>query len=231
MSSLNKVKLADGTEVSIAEWYHQPRYSTCEFTAASSVNLRVFNYTPGQVVSHVGTAARTATLQDTNQVKRKAMNQDEALIVMAITYEAFALSSDSDNSANVVSPQPMLGSTDLRRLQHEGIFELKVGLQKKPQYAIPLSWLCQSIGTKAFASPAGTTTVRIDYGTAGDLSALNQELLMLPIYIGGFGQHAKPGNAMYYEGRFFTGDGGAFTRLNQNIRLKFWLDGLLKRPA
>ena len=232
MSSLNKVVLADGRSVSIAEWYHQPVYSTLEFNSADSVNLDCFNYTPGQNVSHGATlAARTATEQDTNMVKKKAMNQDEALIVMAITYEAFALDTENDNSGNVVAPAPMLSGTDLRRLQYEGVFELYVGLQKKPQYDIPFAWLCQSIGTKTFAAPVGTTTVRIDYGTGGDLSAENQELLVLPIYIGGFGQHAKVGNSMYFRGRFFNAKGGAFTRLRQGVRLKFYLDGLKKRPA
>lgn len=231
MSSLNKVMLADGRSVSIAEWYHQPVYSTLEFDSAASVNLYCFNYTPGQNVSQSGLAARTATEQDTNVTKRKAMNQDEALIVMAITYEGFALDTENDNSGNVVAPQPMLSGTDLRRLQYEGVFELYVGLTKKPQYGIPLAWLSQSIGTKAFASPVGTTTVRIDYGTAGDLSAENQELLVLPIYIGGFGQHARPGNSMFFQGRFYNAKGGAFTGLRQDVRLRFWLDGLKKRPA
>jgi hypothetical protein len=195
------------------------------------VNLYCFNYTPGQNVSQSGLAARTATEQDTNVTKRKAMNQDEALIVMAITYEGFALDTENDNSGNVVAPQPMLSGTDLRRLQFEGVFELYVGLQKKPQYGIPLAWLAQSIGAKTFASPTATTTVRVDHGTAGDLSAENQELLVLPIYIGGFGQHARPGNSMFFQGRFYNAYGGAFTRLRQDVRLRFWLDGLKKRPA
>ena len=232
MSSLNKVRLSDGQEIAIAEWYHQPRYSTIEFAATASVNLRMWNYTVGNNVSSVGTAARQSTEADTNQIKKKAMNQDEALIVMAITYETFGLTSATDNSALVVAPAPMTMSTDLRRLQHQGIFELKVGAGiKKPQYEVPFSWLCQSIGTKAYASPAGTTTVRIDYGTGGEVSADNQELLALPIYIGGFGQQAKPGNSMFFEGRFYNGDGGAFTGLVQNFRIRFYLDGLQKRPA
>ena len=231
MSSLNKVVLADGRSVSIAEWYHQPVYSTLEFDEAATVNLYCFNYTPGQNVSQSGLAARTATEQDTNVTKRKAMNQDEALIVMAITYEVFALSAENDNSGNVLAPVPMLTGTDLRRLQVQCNFELYVGLQKKPQYAVPFAWLCQSIGTKAYASPQGTTVFRNDYGTGGDLSAENQELLVLPIYIGGFGQHAKPGNSMYFQGRFFTVSGGRVLSLRQDVRLRFWLDGLKKRPA
>lgn len=232
MSSFNKVRLSNGLEVALSEWYDQPRFSTCEFGATDPVNLRLFNYTPGQPVSHSASIVqRTATEADTNQVKRKAMNQDEALIVFSITYETFGLSAASDNSGDVVAPVPALSGTDLRRLQYQAIFSLKVGGLKKPQYEIPFVWLCQSIGTRAFASDAGVTTTHIDYGTAGDLTAENQELFELPIYIGGFGKTARPGNSMPFEGRFYNADNGAFTDLRQNVRLRLYLVGLSKRPA
>lgn len=231
MSSMNKVRLADGREFSISEVFHQPRYSTIEFAAADSVNLRCFNYTPGQPVSKSATiASRNATLRDTNMVKRKAMNQDESLIVLAITYEVFGLDAESDGSGNPIALVPMLSGTDLRRLQTQGIFELKVGGIKKPQYEVPFAWVCQSMGIEASASDSGATTSRIDYGTAGEMSARNQELLELPIYIGGFGEHARPGNSMPFEGRFYN-PLGAFVNLRQNVRLIFVLDGLAKRPA
>lgn len=232
MSSMNRVRLANGIEVTLSEWYDQPRYSTCEFGATDSVNLRLFNYTPGQPVSHTASIAqRNATEVDTNMVKRKAMNQDEALIVFAITYETFSLDAETDNSGDALAPLPTLSGTDLRRLQYQAIFSLKVGGLKKPQYEIPFVWLCQSIGTKAWMSDAGVTSTHLDYGTAGDLTAENQELLELPIYIGGFGHNARPGNSMPFEGRFYNADNGAFTDLRQGVRLRLYLVGLSKRPA
>lgn len=233
MSSLNKVRLRDGQEVAIAEWLHQPRYSVCEFTSASAVSLYVFNYVRGQVVSHIGTAARNATDTDTNMVKRKAMNMDEALIVMAITYECFALSDQTDASGHSVAINPMISSVNLRRLQLQGLFELYVGANiKKPQFQAPFEWLRQSIGTPAWCSgDAGNLITRVDYGTGGDISAKNQELLKLPIYIGGFGQQARPGNSMFFQGKFSNPVTGAFTGLTQDVSLRFVLDGLGKRPA
>ncbi len=232
MSSLNKVRLADGREFAISEVYHQPRFSTVELAAADSVQLSAFNYTPGQPVSHTASlAVRTATERDTNMVKRKAMNQDESLIVCAITYEVFGLSSATDNSGNSIALAPMLSGTDLRRLQTQGVFALKVGAGiKKPQYEIPFAWLSQSVGMESYASPSGSTATRVDYGTAGEMSARNQEVLQLPIYIGGFGEHARPGNSMYFEGKFYN-PLGTFTGLRQNVRIVFYLDGLAKRPA
>lgn len=233
MSSLNKVRLTDGTEVSMAEWYHQPRYSTFEFAAADAINGRLFNYTPGQPVSHTASiAARSATDIDTNMVKRKAMNQDEALVVMAITYECFALSAEADNSGDVIAPVPLLSGTDLRRLQVSCMFDLMVGAgQKKPQYSVPFGWLCQSMGVRAYAGDSGATSTHLDYGTGGVLAGHNQELLKLPIYIGGFGQHAKPGNAMHFQAKFYNPAGGAISGLRQNVKLRIHLDGLSKRPA
>lgn len=232
MSSFNKVRLGDGQEVSISEWYHQPRFSTIEFGASDSVDLRCFNYTRGQPVSKSASiTSRTANEADTNMVKRRAMNQDEALIVMAITYEPFALDSETDGSGETIAHKPWLSGTDLRRLQVEGVFELKVGGLRKPQYQVPFSWICQSLGAKAWATDAGATTTHVDYGTGGEVYAYNQELLELPIYIGGFGRNAKPGNSMIFEGRFYNANGGAFDSLRQNVRLRFYLDGLSKRPA
>jgi len=232
MSSLNKVRLSDGREFAISEVYHQPRFSTVELGATDSVNLRAFNYTPGQPVSRTTSIAqRTANERDTNMIKRKSMNQDESLIVTAITFEAFALDSESDNSGNSIALAPVLSGTDLRRLQTEGIFSLRVGAGiKKPQYEVPFAWISQSMGIEAAASDAGSTTTRLDFGTAGEMSARNQEALQLPIYIGGFGEHARPGNSMFFEGRFYN-PLGPFTGLRQNVRLVFVLDGLSKRPA
>jgi len=232
MSSLNKVRLADGREFAISEVYHQPRFSTVELAAADSVNLRSFNYTPGQPVSRTpGIASRIATERDTNMIKRKAMNQDESLVVCAITFEVFGLSSASDSSGDSIALAPMLSGTDLRRLQTQGIFALRVGAGiKKPQYDVPFAWLSQSVGMESYASDSGATSTHVDYGTAGEMSARNQEVLQLPIYIGGFGEHARPGNSMYFEGRFYN-PLGAFTGLRQNVRIVFYLDGLSKRPA
>lgn len=233
MSSLNRVRLADGREFSAAEWYHQPRYSTAELAAADPLSLFLFNYTPGQPVSKTRSLpTRTATDADTNMVKRRAMNQDEALVVMAITYEAFALTTAADASSNAVAPAPLLSGTDLRRLQVHTVFELYVGAGiKKPQYQVPFVWLTQSVGVRAATGDAGTTPTHIDYGTAGVVSGANQEQLKLPIYIGGFGQHARPGNSMHFQAKLFTPAGGAVPGLRQNVKLRVALDGLSKRPA
>lgn len=233
MSSLNKVRLRDGTEVAIAEWLHQPRYSVCEFTSTSAVSLYLFNYVRGQPVSHIGTTARNATDMDTNMVKRKSMNMDEALIVMAITYEVFSLTDQTNGSGQTVALTPMISSVNLRRLQFQGLFELYVGANiKKPQFQCPFEWVRQSIGTPAWVSgDAGNIVTRTDYGTGGEISAKNQELLKLPIYIGGFGQQARPGNSMFFQGKFSNPVTGAFTGLTQDVQLRFHLDGLGKRPA
>jgi len=233
MSSLNKVRLRDGTEVAISEWLHQPRYSVIEFGATDPVDLFMFNYVVGGIVSHSPTIAQRAALQnDTNMVKRKAMNMDEALIVMAITYELFGLSNVFANSGQAVAATPMIVSSDIKILQRDAVFELFVGAGiKKPQFQAPFEWIRQSIGSPAWVSgDAATPPTRVDYGTGGHISARNQELLKLPIYIGGFGQNARPGNSMFFQGRFYNAAGGGFN-LRENVRARFHLDGLARRPA
>lgn len=234
MSSFNSVRLPDGTEVSLAEWLHQPVWSTCEFDNAAAIDLRLFNYTRGGTVSSVGLTKRQATDEDTNLVKKKAMNQDEALICFAITYEVFGLSAAQDASSLNVAPIPTIQSADLRRLQRDLQFELLVGAGiKKPQVGVPFAWLHQSIGPNYFASgDAGTGTVtRIDVATGGRIFAQNQEQLRLPVYIGGFGENARPGNSMFFQAKLYNAYNGAITGLSQDCRIRIYLDGLRKRPA
>lgn len=231
MSSLNKIRFADGREFSISEVYHQPRYSTVEIGATDPVNLFSFSYVPGQPVSKTASiTSRNATERDTNMVRPGAMNQDEALAIQAITFEAYGLDSESDNSGNTIAAAPMLSGIDLRRLQRDIVFELRVGGLNKPMYQIPFVWLCQSMAAEAFVSDTGSTTTRLEYGTAGEVSAMNQEALELPIYAGGWGIHARPGNSMLLKGKLFC-PSGAITGLRQNVRLVVVLDGLSKRPA
>lgn len=233
MSSFNKVRLRDGNEFSISEWLHQPRYSALQYDNAASINLRMFNYIPGQPISSVGLAARQATNTDTNMVRRKAMNQDEALIVMAVTYEYFTLTDATTDSSLPLAPAPLGSSTDLKRLQRDMVFELFVGEGiKKPAFGIPFEWLRQSIGTPVWVSgDAGAPVVRWDTGTGGEVSAQNQEVLRLPIYIGGFGRNATVGNSMFFEGKFWNPRGGAVAGLVQDGYLRFHLDGLGRRPG
>jgi len=241
MSSLNSVRLPDGSEVVISEWLHQPVISTIEFDSAATVDLRAYNYVRGQNVSSVGLTKRQATDQDTNLVKKSAMNQDESLIVFAVTYEIFGLTAVTAQSSAPIANGPMLTADNLRKLQLQAMFELYVGAGiKKPQLGVPFSWLSQSIGSPSWqsgdpgtvAADAGTENrFYMNYGTGGVISGSNQRVLKLPIYIGGYGRNATPGNSMYFQGRFYNAYGGAFTDLNQDVRIRFVLDGLKKRPG
>jgi len=53
----------------------------------------------------------------------------------------------------------------------------------------------------------------------------------MPLYIGGFGDQAMPGNAMTFYAKFYNAFGGAFSGLRQAVRLRIVADGLKKRPA
>ena len=229
MSSLNNVRLPDGTDVVMSEWLDQPVFSTMEFAATSAPNLDCFNYVVGGPVSSVGLARRNATEADTNIVRPRSMNQDESMIVFGITPEFFALTNATVGSPpETVAFAPMLSGSDVRRLQTQLIFDLFVGDGiKKPMYQVPLEWLHQSIGAPGWCSG---DFAAIDYGTAGVVSARDQERLKLPIYIGGYGQNAKPGNMMTFFVRV-EAPNGAVVGLRQNVRIVWHLIGLKKRPA
>lgn len=231
MSSFNTIRLPDGTNLSISEWLHWPLYSTVEIGAGDGINVDAFSYARGQTVAKTSSITqRTANDMDTNVLRRKKMGQDEALVVMSITYEIFGLADlNSEGSPSIPeSPAPLYNPADLARLQRDCVVDLVVGANiKKPQVGVPFSYVPQSVGTTSFVSGDLASAA---YATGGYPSPLNQRQLMLPVYIGGHGQNAMPGNSMHFKLRF-TAPGGAISDMNQNARIRFWLDGLKKRPG
>jgi len=228
MSSLNQIRLADGTQLNLSEWLHWPLYSTVEAANTDAIRLNAFNYVKGQTVPHTQSlAARQATQSDTNMVRPGKMNQDEAQVVFAITYEMFGIATLNGGSpAAPVALEPLVAATALRRLQEETVVELKVGANiKKPQVEVPFSYIGQGIGqhmavTGDFAN--------INIGTGGCPTPRNQRQLNLPVYIGGFGESARPGNSMAFH---LTWRSTAAVTFGQDVRVRWWLDGLRKRPA
>lgn len=240
MTSLNRILMADGSEFSLAEWLHQPVYTTIEFAASASVKLTAYSYRRGQPVASVGLTRRNATDMDTNLVRQKAMNQDEALLCFGITVEYFALgdvtfeTGEPPATTHTVAPAPALTGTDLRRLQRDAMLEFFIGAGiKKPQFDAPLSYFGSSMGITAAATGDAATTapLNLDHGTPGRISAANQHQLSMPLYIGGFGDQAMPGNAMTFYAKFYNAFGGVFSGLRQSVRLRIVADGLKKRPA
>jgi hypothetical protein len=235
MSSLNKVRLPGGVELNISEWLHWPVYSLVDFNLADAINLDAFTYTKGQNVPRTPTvAARTSTLNDTNQVRKAKMNQDEALVVFAITYELFASSGATEGSPPAaVAPAPLFSGSNVRRLQGECTVELIVGEGiKKPQVESPLAWIGQGPGP-GLSATAQTTS---QFGTGGKPTPLNQRRLNLPVFIGGTGQNAAPGNSRRFVLTFRSnygavGSSSGYQAMDQSGSIRFWLDGLKKRPG
>jgi len=230
MSSLNKVRLPDGTELNVSEWLHWPLYSVIEINAGDRVDVDAFSYVRGQTVPRTSgaIAARSADDTDTNQVRARKMNQDESLVVFAITYEAIGLTSTTSGSpAASAADAPLVDANDLKRLHRDLFVELLVGANiKKPQVGVPMPWIGQSIGVSQAVSGEASD---VRTATGGYPTPKNQRLLNLPVYIGGFGESAKPGNSMTFVLR--TRSPAAITDMVQNIRLRWWLDGLRRRPA
>ena len=119
MSSLNQIRLPDGTELNLSEWLHWPLYSTIEVGRADALRLEAFSYIRGGTVPRTTTlVARQATDADTNQVRKRKMNQDEALVVFAITYELFSLNTQTGGSpAGPIAPFPLVGAVNFRNFQ------------------------------------------------------------------------------------------------------------------
>jgi hypothetical protein len=227
--AINKVQLPDGTEVVIDEWLHYPLFSTIQIGSlggiGDSTNLRAFSYVQGMRVpstTNVTGSTRLADARDTNMVKRGGLNYDEAFILYAVTYEAFALTPNTE-LAPVAAPAPVLTAENLKRLQRDLLIEIIVGAQQqKPQLRSPFSFIGQSAGTKSFSS---TNTVgagqAFSMGTGGGIDARNQRRLELPIYI-----ESQQVSFMKVSSPI-----GTILGLDQQVRLRWYWDGLKRRPV
>jgi hypothetical protein len=230
--AIKEIRLPDGRNVVIDEWLHWPLYSTVEFAKDAGVQLRAFSYVRGQRVPSNGLATRLATQSDTNMSQRQMMSYDESFVMYAITYEAFAISvtdpvtQECGEDTITVASNPALQGANLRRLQRDLEIELILGAgQTKPQLRYTFSYLPQSVGAEAYSNDAPSATNTVSYGTAGGIKPANQRRLELPINI-------ESERQMYLK--VFTPFGkvgGTSPDLPQDIRLRFWLDGMKRRPV
>ncbi len=228
--AIKKVHLPDGSEVVIDEWLHWPQFSTVEFAAGITINLRAYTYVAGQRVPQQGAVpggARTSTEADTNQVARTRINHDEAYLAYSLTYEHFALDDDTIPDASpggiLVAPAPILNSQNLRRLQRDLVISLFVGAGiNKPQFRAPFAWIDQGPGAPAYTSgDAVAAGINFSYGTAGDISPKAQRKWNLPIFI-------QSDRVFYLQMQSYP---GAIADLTQAVRLRWYMDGLKRRPV
>lgn len=223
--AIRSIQLPDGRTIEIDEWLHWPTFSVIEFDAGAKVNLRAFSYVVGNPIASQGVAGRTATESDTNQVVKQQTNYDESILVYDVTYECFALSDaefESEQVTTVLAPAPITLSTNLHRMQRDLMVELYVGAkQTKPQFRAPFSFIGQAVGAPAWG-PGGSpgTGFNISYGTGGYPTPENARRLELPVYIE---------SAQIFYLKVYSNV--AIADLTQDIQLKFYLDGLKRRPV
>ena len=248
--AIEKITLPNGEVYTLNEWIHWPQYSSFEAEGAVgaaldplglgngvSVNIDLFTYQVSQQVPRAGAIApRPARTTDTNQVVGSRMNYDEAFLCYSATYEIFALETESQPEGrgtmmptvpNAFQSQgPAFIGTNLRRLQRDCLFELRVGAGiSKPQLRAPLSYFGQGVGATAYgpgdALSAPPDSIHMDYGTAGCVSPNNQRRYVLPVYI-----HSD----RVMRGKFWSPD-GPIVGVNQSYRMRWYLDGMKKRPV
>lgn len=230
--AIQELRLPNGEAVVFDEWSHWPRYSTCEVAAAQAgtFSLDLFSYVVGGRVPTAGVAPRIATPSDTNQVAKKRMNQDEAFLAYAWTYEIFALTGETiaTDPVTTLAQAPVFTATNHRRLQRDVMVSLIAGAQiKKPVARVPLTKIGQGVGSPAYGSPqAIAADVSVNHGTGGRATPANQATWNMPIYIG----EDRVFYAQVKGVRSPTGGTPALDAVTQSFQFKLYLDGLHRRP-
>lgn len=223
----NQIKLPGGETIVLDEWIHWPVYSTFEFQQRTKVDLYAYLYTEGATVPKNGTlAARTSTLCDTNMNAKGRTNQDEALVVYSIVPELFGISAASANPevdngvAPVAAPTPFISSHNMRILQTELLVELYVGAKiTKPQVRAQLGQLPSSVDAYLHSTVNYGNSNALDIGHNGPVSACSQWSYELPVMVE---------SDRLLKLRAFSPS--ALLGLNQNVRMRFYLDSLKRRP-
>jgi len=223
----NQIRLNNGETIVLDEYVHWPVYSTIEFQQRTKVDLLAFLYTEGTTVPKNGTlASRTSTLSDTNMNAKGRTNQDEALVVFAITPEIFGISAGSVNPqvdagvAPVAAPTPFVSSHNMRILQTELLVEFYVGAKiTKPQVRAPLGLLPSSVEVHLHSTVNYGNANVLDIGHNGPPSACSQWRYELPVMVE---------SDRLIKLRTFSPK--ALLGLNQNIRIRWILDTLKRRP-
>jgi hypothetical protein len=224
--AIRDIRLWDGSQLKLDEWVHFPSFSTMEIAAASSPDLRVFNYVTGNTVTSNLAVKRAATDADTNWTTKSRTNFDEAFVVYGVTYEIFGLTDATERTVGQGSPAPapMVTRQNVMRLQRDCTLELFYGAgQSKPQLRQTFSRIPQSVGAVAHGTSFGVvvnTAVVRDIGTGGAVSPKNQWLLALPIFM-------ESDRNFYLRFKSYR----AIADLDQDIRLRFYLDGMKRRPV
>lgn len=237
--AIREVRLPDGTNVVIDEWLDWPQYSTVEFAAGAQLSkFSAYTYVVGQRIPQTGAVTggpRTATDADTNQVARARMNQDESYLIYSLTYDIYALS-DSEIEDGTPIPltvtfAPAVRSQNIRRLQRDIIVEILVGTGiTKPMLRYPFAWIGQGPGAKPYGSgwagPGGETPTIYNVGSASCYGPApqSQRTLALPIYV-------HNDRRFVLQMTSFSLAGGAMTDLDQDIRLRWHISGLKRRPV
>jgi hypothetical protein len=246
--AIEKIQLPNGQTYEVSEWLHWPQYSSGEGEGGinpvapdflgngHAINMSLFTYTVSQQLPRAGAVVpRQATESDTNQVVSSRMNYDEAFLCYSTTYEIFSLDTASDPNGrgtpvvglpdNFQGAGPAFIGSNLRRMQRDCIFELRVGAKiSKPQLRAPMSYFGQGVGAVAFgpgdALSAPPATINMDYGTGGAISPRNQRAYTLPVFIA---------SDRVMKG-IFSSPNGEIEGLNQSWRIRWYLDGLKRRP-
>lgn len=222
--AVERFRLPNGEVVTFDEWLHWPIFSTIEFATTAGVDLRAFSYVRGQRVPTQGVAVRNANETDTNQVAKARMNWDESYRLFSLTYEVFGLTNATlaNSPSLLVSQAPQFSAANLRRLQRDLMVEFIVGADiDKPQVRAPFSYYQQGVGPVAYPNgDAPGAGIAFSQGTGGYVSWASQRRFSFPIKIGG-------DRVMFL--RTFSAF-GPITGLTQNVRLRWYMDGVRRRP-
>lgn len=240
LNQITQLRMPDGKEVALVDWSDIPLFSTLEvLQGATQQEMNCFTYTAGDPVPAFApvpiVGLRTSTELDTNIATSGSMASTEEFLLFSIRPQVFQLRVTDeaapdfqtpvalDNAGEPLPAAPLIGVLGLRCLVSLFISDKKFANAGFNYFSFgggPAVGGNGDAGVRAFANTGAPTQEAV-------------RALVIPYHMGGQEKwrlvlENPPGDPL----EIGVGDGGNVVQDDQRFaRIRFYLDGLLKRPV
>lgn len=235
INSITKVRMADGSEVVIADWSDMALYSTVDVASGFTDQvLKAFSYSTGDSVTSSNNInpPRVATRLDTNIANAAEMDATEEFLVYALSIESFLYPAAGETPAFSQGPLsfpddfglPFLTAGQLAVLQARLIVSLEVSLK---DFAMGgFGYFPAGFGPNI---ASGGPTLSIASNGLPSMSAVHMQ--EIPVHIGGTEKFAVNIENPTGEAVIFPDVTSGQETFPSYISNRVYLRGLSKRPT
>lgn len=239
-AQITQIRLPNGRVIALVDWSDMPLFSTVDLlNGFTDQTIQAFNYIVSDQVSSSQNVniRRTATDKDTNISSPGTLAATEEMLVYNIKVEPYQYivaagdaSTVGEASSIATTGGPIMEGALLSFLQSRLLLQLEVS--QKLYANAGLGYFNQGFGafTTAVAGPAAAVTRSLS--NQGVPTADAPRSFTIPVHIGGQENYRlNLVNSLGSAVPFIDFDGAAAAEGTSLVSLRFYLEGLYKRPV